>query len=109
MTDHHQTYGTSTHTADELTQLVGDRLGLAFTERDSHFLGVYYVADIPGRKIEIQPNRIPGDDDEDDLYAPEHPTVRVLLLTTTPAPDAALRAELTSVERLVHLTLGSAE
>ncbi len=55
MTDHHrQTYGTSTHTPAELARLVGGRLGSAFTERDSYFLGVYYVADIPGRKIEIQ-------------------------------------------------------
>ncbi|MFE9171080.1 hypothetical protein ACFYNZ_16395 [Streptomyces kebangsaanensis] len=102
MTDRH-TYGTSTHTADELVRLVGDRLGLVFTERDSDYRGVYHLAGIPDGRIEIQPNPIPGDDDEDDLYAPEHPAAQVLLLTTTPTPDPALQARLDPVEGLIHL------
>ncbi|MFJ3658285.1 hypothetical protein ACIPPR_33880 [Streptomyces nigra] len=102
MTDHH-TYGTSTHTAGELVRLVSDRLGLVFTERDSDYRGVYHLASIPNGRIEIQPNPIPGDDDEDDLYAPEHPAAQVLLLTTTPTPDPALRTRLDSIEGLTHL------
>ena len=102
MTDHH-TYSTSTHTAGELARLVGDRLGLVFTERDSDYRGVYHLAGIPNGRIEIQPNPIPGDDGEDDLYAPEHPAAKVLLLTTTATRDAALQDRLDSIEGLIHL------
>ncbi|WP_055594258.1 hypothetical protein [Streptomyces hirsutus] len=102
MTDHH-TYGTSAHTAGELVRLVSDRLGLVFTERDSDHRGVYHLAGIPNGRIEIQPNPIPGDDNEDDLYAPEHPAAQVLLLTTTPALDPALQVRLDSIEGLTHL------
>ncbi|MFI1170025.1 hypothetical protein [Streptomyces melanogenes] len=103
MTDY-DTYATSSHTADELVRLVSDRLGLVFTEHDSYFRGIYHRADSPDGKIEIQPNTIPGDDGEDDLYAPEHPTVQILLLTVTPASAPTLRAQLDSIRGLVHLT-----
>ncbi|MFF9754566.1 hypothetical protein ACF1FC_17575 [Streptomyces sp. NPDC014344] len=102
MTDHH-TYGTSTHTAGELARLVGDRLGLVFTARDSYYRGVYHLAGIPNGRIEIRPNPIPGDDDEDDLCAPEHPATQVLLLVTTSTPNPALQACLASIEGLAHL------
>ncbi|WP_409468015.1 hypothetical protein [Streptomyces sp. HC307] len=102
MTDHH-TYGTSTHTADELVRLVSDCLGLLFTERDSNYRGVYHLAGSPNGRIEIQPTPILGDDGEDDLYAPEHPAAQVLLLTTTPTPHPALQARLGSIEGLIHL------
>ncbi|MEV0781295.1 hypothetical protein ACIBLA_37475 [Streptomyces sp. NPDC050433] len=102
MTDHH-TYGTSTHTASELVQLVSDRLSLVFTKRESDYRGIYHLADSPDGRIEIQPNPIPGDDGEDDLYAPEHPAAQVLLLTTTPAQDPTLHARLGSIEGLIRL------
>ncbi|WP_156725791.1 hypothetical protein [Streptomyces apocyni] len=102
MTDHH-TYGTSTHTADELVRLVSDRLGLVFTARDSDYRGVYHLASTPNGRTEIQPNSIPGDDGEDDFYAPEHPATQVLLLTSTSTPDLALRARLGSIQGLIHL------
>ncbi|MET9452044.1 hypothetical protein [Streptomyces cinerochromogenes] len=103
MTDHH-TYGTSTHTADDLVRLVSACLDLVFTERDSDYRGVYHLATTsPGGRVEIQPNPIPGDDGEDDLYAPEHPSAQVLLLTTTPVADPAMQARLGSIEGLVHL------
>ncbi|ALO98788.1 hypothetical protein SHL15_7802 [Streptomyces hygroscopicus subsp. limoneus] len=102
MTDHH-TYGTSTHTAGELVRLVSGRLGLVFTDRDSDYRGTYHLAGLPNGRIEIQPNAIPGDEDEDGLYVPEHPAARVLLLTTTPTPDSALRTRLGSIEGLTHL------
>ncbi|MEU8653706.1 hypothetical protein [Streptomyces sp. NPDC048737] len=102
MTDHH-IYGTSTHTADELVQLVTDCLGLVFTERDSDYRGVYHLAGSPDRRIEIQPNPIPGDDGEDGLYAPEHPAAQVLLLTSSRTPDHALQTRLGSIEGLTHL------
>ncbi|MFF9091287.1 hypothetical protein ACF1BE_33995 [Streptomyces sp. NPDC014991] len=100
MTDHHL-YGTSTHTADELAGLVGDCLGLVFTERESDYRGIYHLADTRDRRIEIQPNPIPG---EDNLYAPDHPAVQALLLTITPAPDSTLQARLRAVEGLHHLS-----
>ncbi|MFB8000208.1 hypothetical protein ACFC4G_46525 [Streptomyces sp. NPDC056002] len=102
MTDY-DIYGTSSHTASELIRLAGSCLGLVFTERDSYYRGIYHRADTPDGEIEIQPNSIPGDDGEDDLYVTEHPTVQVLLLTTTPAPNPALREQLVAVEGLVHL------
>ncbi|MFD7170145.1 hypothetical protein [Streptomyces violascens] len=102
MTDY-DTYGTSSHTASELVHLLGGRLGLVFTEHDSYFRGIYHRADSLFGQIEIQPNPIPGGDGEGDLYTAEHPTVQVLLLTTTPASSPALRAQLDSVEGLVHL------
>ncbi|MDQ0990753.1 hypothetical protein [Streptomyces sp. V3I7] len=102
MTDHH-TYGTSTHTADDLVRLVSVRLGLVFTERDSDYRGVYRLPSSPGGRVEIQPNRIPGDNGQDDLYAPEHPSTQVLLLTITPVADPAMQARLGSIEGLIHL------
>ncbi|MFI0711212.1 hypothetical protein ACH4SK_11240 [Streptomyces inhibens] len=102
MTDRH-TYGTSTHSAKALARLIADGLGLLFSERESDYRGVYYRADGPGTRIEVQPNPLPGDDGEDDLYDPEHPAIQVLLLTATPTPDAALQARLGSIEGLVHL------
>lgn len=106
MTDHH-TYGTSTHTASELVRLVSDRLGLVFSERDSDYRGVYHLAGTSNERIEIQPNSIPGDH-EDDLYAPEHPSFQVLLLVTTPSPDPALQDRLDSIEGLTHLDFETA-
>ncbi|RSN78696.1 hypothetical protein DMH26_39515 [Streptomyces sp. WAC 05379] len=102
MTDY-DIYGTSSHTADELVRLAGSLLGLVFTERDSDYRGLYHRADSSDAEIEIQPNTIPGDDGEDDLYATEHPLAEVLLLTTTPAPDPAMRAQLLAIEGVVHL------
>ncbi|MFI9565692.1 hypothetical protein [Streptomyces rishiriensis] len=102
MTDY-DIYGTSSHTASELVRLASSCLGLVFTERDSYYRGIYHRADSPDAEIEIQPNLIPGDDGEDDLYVTEHPTVEVLLLTTTPAPNPALRAQLVAIGGLAHL------
>ncbi|KOU60216.1 hypothetical protein ADK57_31210 [Streptomyces sp. MMG1533] len=103
MTDHH-TYGTSTHTADELVRLVSDRLGLVFTKRESDYRGVYHLADSLDGEIAIQPNPIPGDDGEDDLYLPEHPEARVILLTTTEALDPGPQMRLGAVEGLIRLS-----
>ncbi|MFE5923890.1 hypothetical protein [Streptomyces sp. NPDC056468] len=97
MADFH-TYGTS-----ELVRLVGDCLGLVFSERDSDYRGVYHLAGIQNGRTEIQPNAIPGDDGGDDLYAPEQPAAQVLLLTITSTPDPALHARLGSIEGLIHL------
>ncbi|MFJ4370593.1 hypothetical protein ACIP4S_41580 [Streptomyces chartreusis] len=102
MTDHH-TYGTSGHTVSELVRLVSDRCSLAFSERESFYRGIYHLADSPDGRIEIQPNPIPGDDGEDELYAPEHHGARVLLLITTPAADPTLQARLASIQGLTHL------
>lgn len=102
MTDHH-TYGTRSHTADELVRIVSDCLGFEFAERESDYLGIHYLAKSSDARIEVQPNRIPGDEGEDDLYAPEHPTIQALVMTTTAAPDPTLRARLGSIEGLTHL------
>lgn len=96
-------YGTSAHTAEELAGLVADHLGVVFTERDSDYRGIYHLADTPDGRIEIQPNHIPGDADEDDLYAEDHPWAQTLLLTETPTATSALHARLGLVDGLVHL------
>lgn len=100
MPDH--VHATGAYSADELVSLLSDRLGLVFTERDSFFLGVHHVAALPGGRITIQPNAIPGDDGEDDRYAEEHPADWVLLLTTTSVEDADLPARLESIEGIVR-------
>ncbi|MEV0225345.1 hypothetical protein [Streptomyces sp. NPDC050704] len=86
-----------------MAQLVAGRLGLVFTERDSHFLGVYYSAHHSEGRVQVQPNLIPGDDGEDELYESEHPAVHVLLLITSSAPAPILQARLESIDGLVRL------
>ncbi|WP_248508433.1 hypothetical protein [Streptomyces sp. D2-8] len=61
-------YDTSTHTASELVRLVTGHLDVIFTERESDYRGVYHLDQGTYGRIEIQPNAIPGDDDQDDLY-----------------------------------------
>ncbi|WP_329393715.1 hypothetical protein OHA45_07095 [Streptomyces lydicus] len=106
MTDY-DVYGTHTHTTSELARLLTGHLGLAFTERDSDYRGVYQVAYDARGRIEVQPNALPRDagdqDDQDDLWWPEHPNVQVLLEITTPHRDPTLHRRLGSLTGLVHL------
>ncbi|MER6427755.1 MULTISPECIES: hypothetical protein [unclassified Streptomyces] len=98
------TYGTSVHTARQLADLVTDRLGAAFTERDSDYLGAYLLATLSdATRIQVQPNAIPGDDGDDDLYDEQHPDLTVLLLITAPSPDTVLHDQLAGIEGLVRL------
>jgi hypothetical protein len=97
----YDTYATNANTVAELGQLVADRLGLTFVEHDSYFRGVYLVAGAATHRIEIQPNAIPGDDGEDDLYEPEHAEIQTLLLVSGPHRDSALTARLNSINALV--------
>jgi len=99
----YDTYGTSTRTVVELAQLLADQLGLSFVEQDSDYRGVYFIADAGPYRIEVQPNTIPGDDDQDDLYDPAHPEIQTLLLVTGPDRDNALNANLNSINALVLL------
>ncbi|SEE35259.1 hypothetical protein SAMN05216532_7879 [Streptomyces sp. 2231.1] len=97
------TYGTSVHTARQLADLVTDRLGAAFVERDSDYLGVYLLATLSNAtRIQIQPNAVPGDDG--DLYDERHPDLPVLLLIAAPSPDPALHDRLAGIEGLARLT-----
>ncbi|MEU3853530.1 hypothetical protein [Streptomyces sp. NPDC029554] len=96
-------HGTGDHAPEELASLVGARLGLVFSARDSDFLGAYHLAAFPGGQIRVQPNRIPGDDGEDDLHAEDLPADWVLLLTTTAAGGAALAARLDAIDGLVRI------
>ncbi|WP_406417352.1 hypothetical protein OH809_35655 [Streptomyces sp. NBC_00873] len=77
---------------------------IIFTERESDYRGVYQLAQGTYGHIEIQPNAIPGDDGQDDLYTPEHPAVQVLLLTNTPAPEPTLHTRLGTIQCLAHLS-----
>jgi len=96
-------YGTSTWTPGELAQFVAARLDLTFAEHESDYRGTYLVAQAASHRIEIQPNAIPGDDDQEDLYDPEHPEMQTLLLVTGPDQDIALNAQLDSVGGLTSL------
>ncbi|MDW8803829.1 hypothetical protein P1P68_03215 [Streptomyces scabiei] len=98
------TYGTNSYTAKELAGLLADRLDVTFTERESDYLGVYFLATLADTtRLQIQPNAIPGDDGEDDLYDHEHPDVSVLLLITSPAAAEPLSDELSAVGELTKL------
>lgn len=78
------TYGTNSYTAKELAGLLADRLDVTFTERESDYLGVYFLATLADTtRLQIQPNAIPGDDGEDDLYDDEYPDMSALLLITS--------------------------
>ncbi|MEW2398589.1 hypothetical protein [Streptomyces sp. NPDC046862] len=99
----YDTYGTNAHTTSELAELVTDLLEVTFTGRESDYRGAYDIAKGTWGRIEIQPNAIPGDDGQDDLYAPDRPSVPVLLLTAIPHPDPALHRRLSSIEGLAHL------
>ena len=103
MTDY-DTYGTGTHTASELVHLVTGHLDVVFAEHESDYRGVDHLAQGAYGRIEIQPNAIPDDDGQDDLYAPEHPAVRALLLTNTPTPEPTLHTRLGTIQGLVHLS-----
>ncbi|WP_455354662.1 hypothetical protein [Streptomyces sp. SYSU K217416] len=99
----YDTYGTSTYTQATLVRLIATHLGVQFTERESDYRGVYYVAEVGYGHIEIQPNAIPGDGHTDEFYAPEHSTIETLLLATTQVPDSDLRDRLSTIDGLVHL------
>ncbi|MGW3275177.1 hypothetical protein ACWDFH_27460 [Streptomyces kronopolitis] len=97
-------YGTSSYTAKELAGLLADRLDVTFTERESDYLGVYFLATLADTiRLKVQPNAIPGDDGEDDLYDDEHPDVSVLVLVTSPTAAEPLNDELSAVGGLARL------
>ncbi|MFI8185959.1 hypothetical protein ACIF70_36385 [Actinacidiphila glaucinigra] len=104
MTDFDTTYGTNSYTANELSSLLAHRLAARFTERESDYRGVYFLATLADTtRLEVQPNAIPGDDGEDDLYEDEYPDVSVLVLVTSPAVDEAFSDELSAIEGLIRL------
>ncbi|MGW3208659.1 hypothetical protein [Streptomyces sp. NPDC001135] len=96
----YDTYGAQNHTAEELAGLLAPLLNLTFAEHDSYFRGGYLKAEAGHAEIEIQPNAIPGDGEEDDFYASEHTAFQTLVLVIAPAPDSALNTILASVEGL---------
>ncbi|MFJ6518215.1 hypothetical protein ACIQJ4_08135 [Streptomyces filamentosus] len=97
-------YGTNSSTAEELAGLLADRLDVTFTERESDYLGVYFLATLADTtRLQIQPNAIPGDDGEDDLYDDEHPDVSALVLVTSPTAAEPLSDELSAVGGLTRL------
>jgi len=53
------TYGTNSCTAKELTRLLADRLDVTFTERESDYLGVYFLATLADTThLQVQPNAV---------------------------------------------------
>ncbi|MFI6499573.1 hypothetical protein [Nonomuraea typhae] len=104
------TYGTATLTMPDLTHALSVRLGVTFIERDSHYRGTYLTATLAnGTRIDIQPNAIPGDEPDDDLYAPGQPEATLLILTTEPDHDNELHRHLAAIEGLNHLDENTAQ
>jgi hypothetical protein len=98
------TYGTDTYTARQLADLLTERLAVDFTERESSYLGYYFLATLTDTtSLQVQPNAVPGDDSEDDLYMDQHPDVAVLLLVTAPNCDQSYEADLSLIEGLTRL------
>ena len=98
------TYGTNTHTARQLSDLLADRLGLDFTKRESSYLGFYFLATLTDTtSIQVQPNAVPGDDGEVDLYMDEHPDMFTLLLVTAPNTGQSYEVDLSLIEGLTRL------
>ncbi|MFI8301659.1 hypothetical protein ACIGCZ_37770 [Streptomyces nigra] len=98
------TYGMNSYTAKELAGLLADRLDVTFTERESDYLGVYFLFTLADTtRLQIQPTAIPGDDGEGDLYDDDHPDVSVLLLITSPTAPEALNDKLSAVGGLTRL------
>jgi hypothetical protein len=97
----HDTYGTRNLSAEELAAPLAPRLGVTFAQHASYYRGVYLTAEAGLAAIEIQPNSIPGDDD--DLYAPEHAAFQTLVLVTAPGSDGRLNTILMDTEGLEAL------
>ncbi|MFG2887898.1 hypothetical protein ACGFYV_37505 [Streptomyces sp. NPDC048297] len=98
------TYGTSTYTAQQLADLLAERLPATFAELESDYFGVYFLATLADTtRIKVQPNTVPGDDGEDDLLEDDHPEVSVLLIVTAAAEAQLLDKELAAVDGLTRL------
>ncbi|MEZ0096303.1 hypothetical protein [Streptacidiphilus sp. EB129] len=98
------TYGTNACTARELAGRLTDRLGIAFTERESSYLGVYFLAALAdSTRIQVQPNAIPGGEGEADLYQDEHPNMSVLLRVTAPDAARSRKCDLSVIDGLTWL------
>ncbi|MER7969117.1 hypothetical protein ABTX35_08970 [Streptomyces sp. NPDC096080] len=98
------TYGTSTYTAQQLADLLAERLPATFAERESDYFGVHFLATLADTtRIKVQPNAVPGDDGEDELLEDDHPDVSVLLIVTAPAEAQLLDTELAAVDGLTRL------
>ena len=98
-------YGTNTHEPAELGQLIAELLGVRFTERESDYRGIYLAARLGQARIEIQPNAIPGDDDQPGLYSDAHPDTPVLVLVSGADQDGALGAGLAAIDGLAALKI----
>lgn len=98
------TYGTNTYAAQQLADLLTERLPATSAERESDYFGSYFLATLANAtRIKVQPNAVPGDDGEGDLLEDDHPEVSVLLLVTTPAEAQLLDTELAAVSGLTQL------
>ncbi|MEU3396520.1 hypothetical protein [Streptomyces filamentosus] len=98
------TYGTNTCTAQQLADLLAERLPATFAERESDYFGAYFLATLANAtRIKVQPNAVPGDDGEGDLLEDDHPEASVLLIVTAPAEAQLLDTELAAVSGLTQL------
>lgn len=78
-------FGSSELDIERCRALVGQALGVAFEERESSFVGEYFLAGLPsGEHFELRPNR----DAEGELAEPDFSAFAVLLYANgTSRPD----------------------
>lgn len=98
-------YGTCAHEPADLGRLIAELLGVRFTEHENDYRGIYLAARLGEAHIEIQLNAIPGDDDQLDFYADEHPDTPVLVLVSGPDQDGALSTGLAAIAGLAVLEI----
>jgi hypothetical protein len=93
-------YGTQVYGPADLADILAEHRGLTFAEHESYYRGVYYLADASPYRVEVQPNAIPGDDGQGDLYDPDHPQTRTLVLVTGPHREPAVDVGLATINAL---------
>lgn len=93
-------YGTSAVTAPQLRDRLTALLAIGFQERESSYLGIYFLGGDPrGEHFRILDN---VHDDPDELPEPDFAAVSVLLEVNATTRPEALRAVL---KRVPHLAL----
>jgi hypothetical protein len=88
--------------ATDPARIVADHLGLTFAATVTTAAATSALTQ--PYELEVQPNAIPGDDDERDLYDPDRPEAGTLLLVAGPHRVTTLDTALISIDALVLLT-----
>jgi hypothetical protein len=92
-------------TTEQVRGAIAQALDATFDEHESYFRGRYLVASLDDdTHVEIQPNTVPGDDEEE-YYATEYAAYLVLLLVRGDRLDD-VRRRLEPINGLTYLRQG---